>query len=187
MNDSYAMIAHLLDYPGHDFLESITGSLRLGPGAVESHLHAFLHQVEHLGIARLQEIYIETFDFHADTSPYIGHHLFGEEIRRSLFMAELRGRYRECGVVENSELPDHLANVLRFLGITEAGEERSELIHACLIPALQHILRAFKPDHPYTPLLQAILLISEQESTAVSPAGEIAWIPSYSSSFPTSR
>ncbi len=187
MNDRYAVIAHLLDYPGDDYPDSITHALRSGRGAVHSHLEEFLQQVEQLGVARLQEIYIETFDFHADTSPYIGHHLFGEDIRRSRFMVELRGRYGECGVVENSEVPDHLANVLRFLGATAAGEERSELIHACLIPALQHMLRALKPDNPYTPLLQAILVMCQQETTAGTGAGEIAWMPFYSSSFPTSR
>jgi nitrate reductase delta subunit len=187
MKNLYAAMAYLLDYPGRDFLDNITQCLVLSFGEIHSLLRAVDVQVNDIGIARLQETYIETFDFHAQTSPYIGHHLFGEEIRRSLFMAELRGRYRECGAIENSELPDHLANVLRFLGIIQAGEERSELIHACLIPALRHMLGALKPDNPYTPLLQAILLIAQQETTAVTPDGENAWIPFCSSSFPTSR
>ncbi len=184
MNDLYLAMAHLLDYPGCNFLDSVTRCRTLDPSTP---LQAFLNQVEDMGIVRLQEIYIETFDFHAETSPYIGHHLFGEEIRRSLFMAELRGRYREHGVAENSELPDHLASVLRFLGASQAGEERSELIHACLIPAIRHMLHALRADNPYAPVLQAILLVSQQETTAMTPDGEIAWIPSCSSSFPTSR
>ncbi len=187
MNDLYALMAYLLDYPGADFTDNIVRCLASGSGEVLPLLQAFCGRVQNVGIARLQEIYIETFDFHAETSPYIGHHLFGEEIRRSLFMAELRGRYRERGLVENSELPDHLGNVLRFLGATRAGEERSELIHACLIPAIRHMLRALQPDSPYTPLLQAILLMAQQEATAVTSDGEIAWIPFCSSSFPTSR
>lgn len=187
MNDSYAVIAHLLDYPGPDFTKNVARCRTSCPDEIHPLLQAFRGRVQDLGVARLQEIYIETFDFHAETSPYIGHHLFGEEIRRSLFMAELRGRYRECGVVENSEVPDHLANVLRFLGATQPGEERSELIHACLIPAIRHMLPALQPDNPYTPLLEAILLISQQETTSVTPDGEIAWIPFCSSSFPTSR
>ncbi len=187
MNDLYAVIAHLLDYPGTDFRDNIARCLISGSGEVHRLLRAFCGRVQDLGITRLQEIFIETFDFYAETSPYIGHHLFGEEIRRSLFMAELRGRYRECGLLENSELPDHLANVLRFLGASQTGDERSELIHACLVPALRHMLRALRPDNPYTPLFQAILLISQQETTAVTADGEIAWMPFCSSSFPTSR
>ncbi|HEU5404006.1 MAG TPA: molecular chaperone TorD family protein [Terriglobales bacterium] len=186
MTDLYAAVARLLDYPGPEVMED-GRCLALSSGEAHRLLQAFRTAAQDLGIARLQETYIETFDFHAETSPYIGHHLFGEEIRRSLFMAELRGRYRECGVVENSELPDHLASILRFLGAMPAGEERVELIHACLIPALRHMLAALKPDNPYSPLLQAIVLISQQEATAVTPDGEIAWISFCSWSFPTSR
>jgi nitrate reductase delta subunit len=192
MNDSYAVIADLLDYPGADFVDNIVRGLACGSGEARPLLQAFRDRVQTLGVDRLQEIYIETFDFHAETSPYIGHHLFGEEIRRNLFMAELRGRYHECGVVENSELPDHLANVLRFLGATklsstQVSEERSELIYACLVPAIRHMLQAIKPENPYTPLLQAILGFCEQEISAVTPDGEIAWIPFCSSSSPTLR
>jgi nitrate reductase molybdenum cofactor assembly chaperone NarJ/NarW len=191
MDDSYTVMAHFLDYPEGDFVENIVRYLPRGSG---DHLllQAFRDQTQTLGVDRLQEIYIETFDFHAETSPYIGHHLFGEEIRRNLFMAELRGRYRECGMVENSEVPDHLANVLRFLGATQtsstqAGEERFELIYACLVPAIRHMLQAMKAENPYTTLLQAILLICKQETTAVTPDGEIAWMPFCSSSSPTLR
>jgi len=187
MDDSYTVMSHLLDYPGADFVDNIVRCLACGWGDARPILQAFRDRVQKLGVARLQEIYIETFDFHAETSPYIGHHLFGEEIRRSLFMADLRGRYRECGVVENSEVPDHLANVLRFLGATQAGEERSELIYACLVPAIRHVLQAMKTENPYTPLFQAILLICERETTAETPDREIAWMPFCSSSSPTLR
>jgi len=159
---------------GLEFTDDIARCLTTGSGEVHPLLQAFRGKVEGLGIARLQEIYIETFDFHVETSPYLDHHLFGEEIRRSLFMAELRGRYRECGVDENSEVPDHLANVLRFLGATQTGEERSELIQACLIPAIRHMLHALPPENPYTPLLRVILLISRQETTTVTAEEEIA-------------
>jgi nitrate reductase molybdenum cofactor assembly chaperone NarJ/NarW len=187
MDDSYTVIAHLLDYPEANFVDNITRCLAWDSGEGRPILQAFRDRVQELGVVRLQEIYIETFDFHAETSLYIGHHLFGEEIRRSLFMAELRGRYRECGVVENPEVPDHLANVLRFLGATQAGEERSELIYACLVPAIRHMLQAMKAENPYTTLLQAILLICKQETTAVTPDGEIEWMPFCSSSSPTLR
>ncbi|MFB3916152.1 MAG: nitrate reductase molybdenum cofactor assembly chaperone [Terriglobales bacterium] len=187
MKDLYAAMAPLFDYPGPDYLDNIARCLTFSSGEIQSQLRAFRRQIEEIGIACLQEIYIETFDFHAESAAYIGYHLFGEDIRRSLFMAELRGRYRECGLLENSELPDHFANVLRFLGASDAGEERSELIHTCLIPALRHVLRAMKPNNPYTPLLQAILLTSQRESTSIVPAGKIAWTPFSSSSCPTSR
>lgn len=187
MSDLYTVMAHLLDYPGADLVDNIVRCLACGSGEARPILQTFRDRIQKLGVAWLQEIYIETFDFHAETSPYIGHHLFGEEIRRSVFMAELRGRYRECGLVENSELPDHLANVLRFLGALQASEERSELIYACLVPAIRHMLQAMKPENLYTPLLQALLRFCEQEISAVTPDGAMAWMRFSSSSSPTLR
>jgi nitrate reductase delta subunit len=183
----YAELANLLDYPRPDLQARLDESLVLSSGNVNSLLQTFRLKVEQIGLSRLQELYIETFDFHAETSPYVGHHLFGEEIRRSLFMAHLRERYRESGLPETTELPDHLANVLRFLAVTGAGDERAELIGHCLIPALRHMLRALTPENPYALLLQAILLAWRQEDTSIAQDGEIAWTPFSSSSSPTSR
>ena len=183
----YDAMARLLEYPGPDCAERIADVCAHTTGEMQTRVQAFSSVLERMGISRLQEIYIETFEFRAETSPYIGHHLFGEEIRRNLFMAELSGRYRECGIAEAVEMPDHLSRVLSFLGATEVSEERVELIHICLVPALQKLLRALKPDNPYLLLLEAILLAFWQELTSVPQDRESAWASFYSSSSPTLR
>ncbi len=185
--DFYNTMARLLDYPDTDCPEKIAHVCMETTGEMQSLLQTFSRTIKEMGIARLQEIYIETFECRADTSPYIGHHLFGEEIRRNLFMAQLRGRYRDCGLADNVEMPDHLSQVLGFLGASEAGEERTELIHICLVPALHKVVRALKPDNPYMPLLQVILLACGQEFTSIPQDGEIAWKQFYSSFSHTSR
>ena len=183
----YDAMARLFDYPGLDYPERIADVCAHTTGEMQARLQAFSGALERMGISRMQEIYIETFEFRAETSPYIGHHLFGEEIRRNLFMVQLCGRYRECGFAETVEMPDHLSRVLRFLGATDVSEERTELIHICLVPALQKLLRALKSDNPYLPLLEAVLLACRQELTSVPQDREIAWTSFYSSSSPTSR
>lgn len=178
----YAALANLLEYPGADFLDKAGQALACSSGAIDARLQAFCSQAEQLGLTRLQELYIETFDLKAETSPYLGHHLFGEEIRRSLFMAQLRGRYRQLGIPDTTELPDYLANIFRFVAVLEAGQERAELVHDCLVPALERIVHALPPDNPYTSLIQAILLLSQQDNHSSIPRdGEIAWT-SFSSS-----
>lgn len=183
----YDGMARLLGYPGPSCPEGIAQMCMRATSEVSSLLQGFSRAVEQMGISRLQEIYIETFDFRAETSPCIGHHLFGEEIRRNLFMAQLRGRYRDCGFAESIEMPDHLSQVLAFLAVTEVSEERIELIHVCLVPALLKLIRALQPDNPYLLLLQAILLACRQEFTSIPQDGEIAWTQFYSSFSPTSR
>jgi nitrate reductase delta subunit len=168
-------------------MELLDESLTVSSGELNSMLGEFRTQAAKIGIAYLQELYSETFDFRAETSLYIGHHLFGEEIRRNLFMAQLRGKYREAGIPDTVELPDHLAEVLRFLAVLAAADERADLIHYCLLPALQHLLHAFKHENPYIYLLQAILLAFRQEDTSFPQGEKIAWALSSSSSFPTSR
>lgn len=180
--DLYAVLANLLDYPGPEFLDMAGHALACSSGEIAARLQAFWTQSKQMGIARLQELHVETFDLKAETSPYLGHHLFGEEIRRSLFMAQLRGRYRELGMPDTTELPDHLANIVRFVAVLEAGQERAELVHDCLVPALDRIVHALPPDNPYTSLIQAILLLSQQDNQSSIPRdGEIAWT-SFSSS-----
>ena len=184
----YGKLANLFEYPEPGIIfDHLDECQALGSGEMQSLFQAFRGQLDQMGIPHLQELYVETFDFHAETSPYVGHHLFGEEIRRNLFMAQLRGRYRESGFADTTELPDHLTNVLRFLTAIGTGEEQTELIHRCLIPALRHMLRALKPDNPYTLLFEAILLAFRQEDTSVLADGEIEWKPFSSLSSPTSR
>jgi nitrate reductase delta subunit len=164
----YGAMACLFEYPQAEFGESSIRAMAASSGESRALLQAFHDGFAPLGAARQQELYIDTFDVCAETSPYIGHHLFGEEIRRSLFMARLRGRYRESGLEDTRELPDHLANVLRFLAIAPVGEERSELIRHCLVPALEHMLRAFRPGNPYALLVQALLLAARQEENVMT-------------------
>jgi nitrate reductase delta subunit len=183
----YDAMASLFDYPYPEFEEGSARAIAASSGESRSLLQAFHDGFAPLGISQQQELYIDTFDVCAETSPYIGHHLFGEEIRRSQLMAQLRGRYRESGLEDTIELPDHLANVLRFLAIASAGEERTELICHCLIPALEHMLRAFRPGNPYALLVQALLLAARQEENLVAQERESAWPPYSSSSSPMSR
>lgn len=183
----YGAMARLFEYPQAELEESYARAMAASSGESHSRLQAFLDSFAPLGTARQQELYIDTFDVCAETSPYIGHHLFGEEIRRNQFMARLRGRYRESGLEDTIELPDHLSNVLCFLAIASAGEERSELTRHCLAPALEHMLRAFRPGNPYALLVQALLLAVQQEENIAVPERESTWPPCSSSSSPMSR
>jgi nitrate reductase delta subunit len=183
----YDALANLIVYPQAGFMELLDESLTVSCGELNSMLGEFRLQTAQIGIPRLQEIYSEVFDFRPETSLYVGHHLFGEEIRRNLFMAQLRGQYREAGIPDMVELPDHLAEVLRFLAVATADDDRVELIRYCLLPAVQHLLHAFKSENPYTYLLQAILFALRQDDTSISKGEKIAWALSSSSSFPMLR
>lgn len=104
-----------------------------------------------------QEYYVQTFDLMPSCSLYISVHLFGEEsFKRAELMAGLRGAYESRGVCATTELPDHLAVVLRQ-SPRLTDEEWSELVHLCLLPALTIMIRKLeKGANPYSFLLKTL-------------------------------
>ena len=181
------LLATVLDYPGSALSDAVSHLVELLPEVshqAAAALIAFQSALAAEGLSGLQEWYIRTFDFRADSSPYIGHHLFGESGRRGVFLAELTDRYREHRLPASEDLPDHISCLLRYLAALEPGEEASELIHACLIPAISRInaVQAIAAS-PYRAVLEALPGLLQQSENH-PPSGELAWIPFSSSHFP---
>lgn len=156
MSARLELLAGLLEYPGADF-DNARESLRADPetstlaGAFDPHDRA-----------ALEEAYTRTFDLNGDTSLYVGHHLFGEDWRRGLFLAGLKRSYTESGFPSGSELPDHLPLLLRFISRRERGgepdDEVDDLIRDCLIPAVSRLVTTLRDDgSPYRAALEMIL------------------------------
>jgi nitrate reductase molybdenum cofactor assembly chaperone NarJ/NarW len=116
--------------------------------------------VEQVPLARMEELYTRTFDLQAVCSPYVGYHLFGDSYQRGLFMARLNEGYRIRGFSAGSELPDHVAIVLRFLEAGAEDEFSETLLREGLLPALDKMSGAFDSpgDNPYREVICALLL-----------------------------
>lgn len=183
----HKLFAQVLDYPGPALSRSVSQLLNLLANSLPEHvlaIEAFQNALEEAGLSRFQELYIQTFDFRADCSLYVGHYLFGESGRRGAFLAELSNRYRERQLPATRDLPDHMSGLLHYLSALEPGEEASELIHGCLIPALSRITAANAiARSPYRLVLEALLAILRQKDRDHSDSGEFAWTSSSSSPF----
>lgn len=184
----YELLADVFDYPSPVLPGSLNQLITLLqedlPEAAAA-LTAFLSVLETAGLTRLQELYIQTFDFRADCSLYVGHYLFGETGRRGAFLAELSERYRERQLPATTEIPDHMSCLLRYLAALDPGEEASELIHGCLIPAISRITAADAITRsPYRVVFEALLVLLQQKDSGLSQLGEFAWTSSSSSHFP---
>jgi nitrate reductase molybdenum cofactor assembly chaperone len=104
-------------------------------------LHEFRTFVEATPLGRLEEIFSSTFDLDAAYHPYVGYHLFGESYKRSVFLLELKERYRaERLDVPENELPDHFSVLLRFLAITDDAKQAGEIINEAMLPALERMM-----------------------------------------------
>ncbi len=99
----------------------------------------FLAALDTLDAGRLEELYTGAFDLQPEYCLYVGHHLFGEDRRRNLFLARLAEHYRARSFSSGRELPDYLPAMLRFAAAHESEVETQELLDECIVPALRKL------------------------------------------------
>jgi nitrate reductase delta subunit len=139
---TYGLFADLLDYPDSVPTEALRGCRELvasiDPASVPL-LDDFQTYLLPATTGSLQEMYTRTFDLEATWHPYVGYHLFGETYQRSVFLVALKEHYERFGFCEETELPDHLPVVLRFLSICDDQSLADEIVLEGLLPMLVKI------------------------------------------------
>ncbi len=163
VNGVYSLFARVLDYPAAEIFADVAGLVAQldegNPEAAQS-LRKFESELGGMTLGALQELYTSTFDMRPDRTTNLGCHLFGENLRRNLFMAQLKGRMEARLIPLGCELPDHLSLVLRLLAVEESEDEAQTLSRDCVTPAVTHILSTFQDGgsgNPYAHALQALL------------------------------
>lgn len=156
----FLLFARLLSYPTPALAalaaEGATELAKAAPDAVEP-LEACFHQLAQMSLARQEELYTATFDLQPRCHPYIGYQLCGENQQRGLFLMKLKELYGRHGFVCGTELADHLAEVLRFLGQVDDPVCRQELVTDGVLPALEKMLGEINnAENPYVPALKAL-------------------------------
>ncbi len=114
----------------------------------------------------LEERYTRTFDISAVCAPYAGVHIFGEEsFARGELMARLRDSFDQLGFEAGSELPDHIAVLLRFAGLLDE-EALDELVEYCLSSVVSTMAKRFATlENPYREPISALNLIVGDAAT----------------------
>lgn len=181
----FELFADILDYPQESLAEQVRECEALvsvsSPGAADL-LRQFRNVVEEKSNGQLEEIYTGIFDLDSDCHPYVGYQLFGESYERSVFLLELKERYRAGGFeASENELPDRLSELLRFLSVSGEGEPGQEIIDEGLAPALDKMAREAEKEEaeeerippasdPYRQVLQALRSVLEQLRSVTAPA-----------------
>lgn len=170
----YSRFADLLDYPGPDMTRRVEACLEALDAAcapARAELERFQSELTCLTPGRLEEAYTHAFELRPETTPNLGYHLFGDDVRRSLFMAQLKRRMQAQGVEMGVELPDHWCLVLRLLARQDSPAEIDALVDDCLLPALARILAALEArpqPGPYVRALRALLDVLQASHQAVA-------------------
>ena len=167
-----AQLGACLEYPAGDSRDMARAAAdRIGSVCGQSlvYLKDFFARMDTMDLGTRQEHYVQTFDLMPRCSLYLSVHLFGEEsFKRAELMAGLKDAYGKHGALEMTELPDHLAVILKQ-NVLLNEEEWSELVSMCILPALPKMIGALeKCDNPYAFVLKAVqALLTEMEKVHV--------------------
>jgi nitrate reductase molybdenum cofactor assembly chaperone NarJ/NarW len=170
----YGLFADILDYPERSIAKSLgdcIGELTAIPEA-HAQLKNFQNAIAENSLGQLQEVYTNAFDLRPDCTPNLGYHLFGDDGRRGLFLAELKGRMEIRGIRLGVELPDHITLLLRYVDIADE-EERLPVIEDCLLPAVARMVEVLKPSgNPYEHALSALLSLIRYQHEGFTMSAE---------------
>jgi|SRR6185437_687113 len=172
----YSLFAVIFDYPQAPITMLIRDCAAIlaadAPDAPDAfaQLMDFQAAIAPKSLGQLQEIYTNAFDLRPDCTTNLGYHMFGDDARRGVFLAELKGRMETCGMDLGVELPDHLAFILHYIDLVE--EERPVLLEDCLLPSVSKMADILKNSgNPYEHALCALLtLLRHQHEAFVVPA-----------------
>jgi len=160
------MLAGLLEYPGGERRTPEFRTARLESEAT-GYLTEFEQRAAELSLDEMQETYTLTFDLNPVAALEIGYHLFGENYKRGLFLAQLRETEARYGLDDQRQLPDYLPLLLRLLIKLDDAELREDLIAECLLPALGKMKTALRSkENIYASLIEAV----ETQLKAEAPA-----------------
>lgn len=163
MKAIYRTLADLLDYPVTDWklrCDECTASLDAENQSLVSNFALFASETERLSLSELQELYTRTFDLSPVCALEIGYHLFGENYKRGVFLANLRETEAPFDLGQEHQLPDYLPVLLRLLTKLDEEELRGALIVDCMIPALEKMLKTLgEGENPYRHLIELVRLV----------------------------
>ncbi len=118
-------------------------------------------------LAEQQEYYVSTFDVQASCWLDTGYVLFGEDIKRGIFLAHMKKEQESAGNPCGTELPDYLPNILTLLPRMNDPLLTEELICTVIKPALEAMIGAFGAgENIYKGLLEILFGIMEADYPA---------------------
>ncbi len=147
--EHYSQLAGLFYYPESGYSETVKNVqafLDLQYPEAGAELEVFTNFVSNASQLELEELFTRSFDVQAITTLDLGYVLFGDDYKRGAVLVNLNREHREVGIECNSELADHLPNILRLLHKMRKPELRAELVDKIIAPAIRKIISEFNPE-----------------------------------------
>jgi nitrate reductase molybdenum cofactor assembly chaperone NarJ/NarW len=172
--ETYASLSRLMEYPERNGVLQIGiewVSRALQEQGYSGHLAPFAQFVTNSTLATLQEEYVAAFDFNPSAALYLGHHLYGDNQKKGLYMIKIKQEFNRYGFTPpRNELPDHLPLLLEFLAHLARQEEdgvRRVFISDCVLPGIERLTAGFtaRKNSPWKPVVEASRLVCAADTT----------------------
>lgn len=148
----------LLSYPDSALVDRFpllrTVAGHLDPPVGEP-LVRFLDHAEAVLLLELAAEYVATFDHRKRFSPYLTYFAYGDTRKRGMALLRFKHAYRAAGLVlDESELPDHLAVVLEFATMAPEPGRRLMIEHRAGLELMRLGLR--EHGSPWADVLDSV-------------------------------
>lgn len=163
----YAALSKVLEYPRPGLtglLDDVRSLLGQNCPAAAAEVIAFEEMTTGWTCEHLEEAYTRAFDCAPVAAPYLSVYLFGpESFKRAELMSGFMGAYTRTGFDAGTELPDHIATVLRFAGHCDAAEWE-EIARWCMRGSVEKMTSLLAlTGNPYAHLLRAVDELMDQD------------------------
>ena len=157
--NNFELFSKIISYPDINYKKNVEKGLAELEGSYPQayeFLQKFDQEIAKMDPTELEEKYTKTYDIQGQCCLDVGYILFGEDYKRGQFLVEINRMANENQVDTESELPDHLPNMLKLLGKL-SDENRKEMIERVLLPALDKMLENFgHTNNPFSLPLKTI-------------------------------
>ncbi|SMQ79822.1 respiratory nitrate reductase chaperone NarJ [Bacillus sp. OV166] len=165
-NESSALLvilSRILEYPNDDFFDERPIIEKF----VNEQIHIKTHRKEildgidplfEMGQKKLQELYVETFDYKEKTSLYLTAHELGDSRKRGAALIKLQKRICEGGFeYEGKELADYIPMLLELLAVAPE-EENFIRLRRRLSYAIHRLLNNLPSSNPYHKAIDLLMM-----------------------------
>lgn len=149
----------LLGYPDEEMLERrplFRRAVEGLPASAAEPLGRFLDHLDATPLRDLETDYVATFDHRKRCCLYLTYYAYGDTRKRGMALLRFKRAYEAAGLVlDEGELPDHLAVVLEFAATGDLAEGRRLLLeHRAGVELLR--LALTEARSPWAPVLEAV-------------------------------
>ncbi|RKS78905.1 respiratory nitrate reductase chaperone NarJ [Actinomadura pelletieri DSM 43383] len=159
LSTTYQVSSLLLGYPDTELLERrplLRRATATLPPSVAKPLTRVLDHLDTTPQPDLAADYVATFDHRRRCCLYLTYYAYGDTRKRGMALLRFKQTYQAAGLVlDDAELPDHLAVVLEFAATADLTEGRRLLVeHRAGLELLR--LSLTETASPWAPVLDAI-------------------------------